>query len=141
MTDVFVDTNVIAYRFDPSEPAKAARATEILDGPERLVISTQVMLELHSVLTRKLTPPVSPDVALEVLSELSRLTVVPADAELVRRAARRVRHEQVSIWDAMIIEAALQAGCTQLWTEDLAAGHRSDGLLVVNPFDWPRAGP
>ena len=40
-----------------------------------------------------------------------------------------------SVYDAMIVAAALIAGCTTLWTEDMHAGLLVEGQLrLVNPF-------
>lgn len=134
MPDVFVDTNVIAYRFDASEPVKQARAAEVLDGDATVVISTQVMVELYSVLTRTLTPPLPLPAARQVMDSLAQLPVVAADARLVCRAAAASEKHQLSIWDAMIVEAAAEAGCTELWSEDLSAGQVIRGVRIVDPF-------
>ena len=34
----------------------------------------------------------------------------------------------------MIVEAAAEVGCAELWSEDLAAGTLLKGVRVVNPF-------
>ena len=39
-----------------------------------------------------------------------------------------------SFHDALIVALALNAGCDTLLTEDLQAGRRIDGLVIVNPF-------
>ena len=36
--------------------------------------------------------------------------------------------------DALIVVAALDAGCTTLYSEDLQDRQRIEGLTVVNPF-------
>ena len=42
---------------------------------------------------------------------------------------------QLSVYDAMIVSAALIAGCTTLWTEDMHDGLLvEDRLRIVNPF-------
>lgn len=51
------------------------------------------------------------------------------------RAAHTVVEHQLSIWDAMILEAARLAGCSEVWTEDLASGSTIRGVKVINPFD------
>lgn len=40
----------------------------------------------------------------------------------------------VSYWDAAIIEAARESGCTELLSEDLSNGQDYNGVTVVNPF-------
>jgi predicted nucleic acid-binding protein len=61
--------------------------------------------------------------------------VVGTDAELVQRAiALSVRH-QLSVWDALIVTAAREAGCEELWTEDLAMGSQLRGVRIVIPLE------
>lgn len=45
---------------------------------------------------------------------------------------------QISIWDAVILAAAVQAGCRLLLSEDLQHGFSWGGVTVVNPFIVPR---
>ena len=59
--------------------------------------------------------------------------MVATDADLVREAAATAAAHELSIFDAMIIEAAARAGY-ELWTEDLAGGSVLRGVRVVNPF-------
>lgn len=135
MARVFLDTNVIAYQFDGGAPDKQSAADRLLlDGEHIFVISTQVLLELFVVITRKLRPPLPLDAAQRTLDRLNRLPVVSADARLVLRAVDTVRAHQLSVWDAMIVEAAAEGGCEELWTEDLAAGSELRGVRIVNPF-------
>lgn len=135
MGEVFLDTNVLAYQFDGSEPAKQERARGLLaGGGHDFQISTQVLLELYQVLTRKLRPPLPAPAARRVIERLSALPVVPADADLVNAAVRTSQEHQVSIWDAMIIEAARAAGCPTVWSEDLAHGSTLRGVRIENPF-------
>jgi predicted nucleic acid-binding protein len=37
-------------------------------------------------------------------------------------------------YDSLIVAAALEAGCSRLFSEDLQHGQRIDGLTVENPF-------
>jgi len=45
----------------------------------------------------------------------------------------RQRH-QLSFWDALIVSAAVEAGCKSILTEDLNDGQELDGVRVENPF-------
>lgn len=40
----------------------------------------------------------------------------------------------MNFWDALIVEAALRAGATELVTEDLQDGREFGSLRVHNPF-------
>ena len=39
-----------------------------------------------------------------------------------------------SYYDALIVAAALESGCTRLYTEDLQHGQQIDGLAIENLF-------
>lgn len=64
---IFLDTNVLAYLFDDHAPDKQQRAEQLVLSDEGFVVSTQVMLELYSVLTRKFRPPLTPEQGGQVL--------------------------------------------------------------------------
>lgn len=129
---VFLDTNVIAYQFDQADPTKQARAREVVTAAGDRRISTQVLVELHAVLNRKLG--LSRAATAEVIGALDFPTV-PTDRSLVLTAAATADRHQLSIFDALIVEAAAAAQCDELWTEDLTAGQVISGVAVVNPFD------
>ena len=129
---VFLDTNVLAYQFDDADPERQIRAREVfLGSATNAMVSTQVLIELHAVLTRKLGR--SRAEARTVLDALE-LDVIPADVALVRRAARTADEHELSIFDAMVLEAAVLGRCDELWTEDLADGSILRGVRIVNPF-------
>lgn len=134
MKNVFVDTNVVVYAFDRADRAKQLRAIEVLEGKDRLVVSTQVLLETWWVLTRKLKNPVDENQASEIVERLSVLPVVATDTELVRRAINTVRRFKIAVWDALIVESARTGGCRRVLSEDLQDGQDFDGVEIVNPF-------
>ena len=136
MTDSsFVDTNVVVYAFDDDEPARQRRAQDVLSEPEAmLVVSTQVLAEFFVTVTRKLERPLDASTARQAVSELAELPVVATDARLVIDAVDLAQEHQLSLWDALIVQAAVTAGCTTLLSEDLADGSVLAGVRVDNPF-------
>jgi predicted nucleic acid-binding protein len=132
----FVDTNVLVYRFDHGEPAKRAVAKRLLDNavPGSLVISTQVLQEFYVVTTRKLARPLRPDQASEAVEHLSALPVVGADADFVRSGIDLSQTTGLSLWDALIVQAAAEARCDRILSEDLQDGTTIQGVRVDNPF-------
>lgn len=134
MAEVFLDTNVLVYAFDASGETKRERALAVLAEHPDAVISTQVLLEWFTIVTRKLTPPLPLADAVAAMESLAELEVVLADADLALRAARTSIEAQLSIWDSMVIEAAVVAGCSTILTEDLNDGQIIRGVRVVNPF-------
>ena len=56
------------------------------------------------------------------------------DLALVTGAVSNSIAQQVSIWDAMVIEAAFRAEAQALYSEDFAHGRHFGTLVVINPF-------
>jgi len=132
---VFFDTNIVVYAFDRGAPLKQERALSLLSdhmSAGTAVFSTQVLQESYVTLTRK--QALAPADALEVVRTLSQERVVGSSAEFVVRALSLGRKRKLSAWDALVLQAALDAGCTTLYSEDLQHGERIDGLRIVNPF-------
>ena len=69
-----------------------------------------------------------------MLDDLAAFPIVPVDAALVQRAATRSTVEHVSYWDALILEAAVDAGAATVYSEDLHPGRACQGVTVEDPF-------
>lgn len=130
----FVDTNILVYAVDDADSAKQETARTLLAETANIVVSAQVLNEFYVAVTRKLSPPVESDVARDLVCNLARLPCVAIDAQLVQLAIGAGQRWQLSHWDALVIEAARQAGCTRVLTEDLSDGAVYDGLSIENPF-------
>jgi len=134
---VFIDTNLWAYWLDRREPEKSAFIRDWLRELAReheIVVSTQVLIELRSVLTRKLKPALSWQDTRATLMALAEFDVVPANGNLVLDAHELSRAEQLSWFDALIVEAAIRSECECLFSEDLNHEQRFASLTVKNPF-------
>lgn len=133
----FVDTNLWVYHLDRREPAKSRRVGTWLKELAReheIVVSTQVLIELRAVVTGKLKPALSPQETGIALAALSAFEVVAADANLVLDAHELAGIEQLSWFDALIVESAIRSRCDVLYSEDLAHGRRFGTLVVRNPL-------
>ncbi|HEX4955982.1 MAG TPA: PIN domain-containing protein [Thermoanaerobaculia bacterium] len=134
---LFVDSNVLVYAFDESEPAKQHLAQRLISshGTEhKLVLSTQVLQEFYVNVTRKLKRPVPGPVALAAVERFASLQVKQITPATVLLAIRRHQAEQLAFWDALILEAALAARCQRLASEDFQHGRRYGDLVIENPF-------
>ncbi len=145
---IFFDTNVLVYSYEPHDRARRERALAVIAEAmktSRFVISAQVMQEFYNVVLRRrfLAPPD----ALAFLRLLADHTVVPANADSVLRALALQQRCRISVWDALVVQSALDAGCATLFSEDLqdgqrfeTAGDRAASVTVVNPFASDAAG-
>lgn len=129
--DCFYDTSVLLYLLS-ADAAKADRVEELLTLQG--AISVQVLNEFVAVGTRKLG--LSFFEVRELLDtvrgvcETHPMTLAHHDKGL--EIAERYRF---SIYDSLIIAAALLAGCKTLYSEDLQ--HRQvieRQLTIINPF-------
>ncbi len=98
------------------------------------MLSTQVLAEFYAVVTRKLGEPLSEQDARQRVTELARLPLVSTDADLVLAGIELSQRSQVSVWDGLIVAAAMAGGCRRLITEDLNDGQSFGGVTVENPF-------
>ena len=132
---IFFDTNILVYSLDPADARKQLFAQDALRQyiqRREVVVSTQVMLELFNVLTRKLR--YLPADALQSVLMLASHTVVPTGTDFAPRALALAVRYQLSTWDAAMVQAALDGHCDVMLTEDLQPGMRFGQLEVVNPF-------
>jgi predicted nucleic acid-binding protein len=127
----FFDTNVLLYLLS-SDTLRADRAEHELSVGG--AISVQVLNEFASVAWRKLGMSVAE--IREVLATIRALcTVVPINEEVHDLGLQLLEKYQLSLYDAMIVAAALLVGCKTLVSEDMQHGQIFEGSLEVrNPF-------
>jgi predicted nucleic acid-binding protein len=83
-------------------------------------ISTQMLQEFLVVVTRRLAEPLTPLEALGAVDELAASDVVTIDADIIRSAAATSLQHRISLWDALVVEAARRGGRSVVLTEDLS---------------------
>ncbi len=132
---ITLDSNVIVYAFDPRDPVKKATAQQLLWASQSAgaILTTVSLGEFFWVATRKSIA--SPMTAREKLSDLiTMFDVVSYGTDALEMAAIEVNAGRLSFWDAVILAAAEQAGCTVCFSEDMQDGARLGGITVRNPF-------
>jgi len=128
--DSFFDTNVLLYLLS-KDAAKADRAEALLASGG--VVSVQVLNEFASVASRKLVMTI-PEIR-EILSTIQRVCIVkPLDIETHKLGLELAERYGFSIYDGMIVAAAVRAECTILYTEDLQQGQMIAKMQIRNPF-------
>lgn len=127
----FLDTNVLLYLLSADE-RKAAQAEALVGGGGW--VSVQVLNEFASVASRKYR--LGWDEIREVLGAVRAHCEVAALTPAVHdRGLALAEAGGLSVYDAMIVAAALDRGCTVLWSEDMQDGRHFDGVLQLrNPF-------
>lgn len=138
MSDDFMDSNVFVYLFDETDEHKrdiAVRLVESALHSGSASISFQVVQETLNVVTSKLASPMSVQGAKSFLDEILRpLWRVSPSPTLYNRALDVQDRYRFGFYDSLIVAAALDAGCTRLYSEDMQHGQRIEGLTIENPF-------
>lgn len=133
----FVDTNVLVYARDSTEPDKQQVARLWLD---RLWVgmsgrtSVQVLNEYYVTATRKLTHSLDHVDVLADVRDLQRWDPVTLTPTLMEIAWGIEDRFELSWWDSLVVAAAQLVDADYLLTEDLQDGQDLGGVIVLNPF-------
>ena len=127
----FFDTNVILYAFRQDDKRSQVAETLLAAGG---ALSVQVLNEFVAVARCKLDRSWEEirhalDILLVFCPEPAPLTV-----ETHERAVQIAERYGYSIFDSIIVAAAINAGASTLYTEDMRDGQAIDGLTIRNPF-------
>ena len=138
MLPILIDTNVLLYLYDHNQPVKQERARDVLDQLELSNsgrLSVQCLAEFFSVVTRKLSPKLTPAQALQQINLFTRLwPVYDLTSMIVLEAGRGVRDHQFSYYDAQIWATARLNQVPIIFSEDFNTGSSIEGVRFVNPF-------
>jgi predicted nucleic acid-binding protein len=132
----FFDTNVLLYALarqtGTTLDLRTDRAEEIMSRGG--MVSVQVLNEFVDVASRKMKR--NWETIAEYLQLIEALCgqALPLTAETHATAVELSSRYGYRIYDSLILAAAMQAGCTTLYTEDMQHGQTIGKLTIVNPF-------
>jgi predicted nucleic acid-binding protein len=141
MSKVFLDTNILVYSLDQSDPGKQKMCRELIKSISKDnsgVISTQVMQEFYVASTVKMGA--DPLLIKDILRSLERFETVIVSPMLIKEAIDCTIINRLSFWDALIVVSAESARCQTLLTEDMNHGQIIRGVRIENPFKQDRTG-
>jgi predicted nucleic acid-binding protein len=130
-SDRFLDTNILVYAHCEGDYRTAIAKRVLFDGG---VVSVQVLNEFASVARAKL------GLAWPQVQEATDSILIlcpdprPLSVDIHLRALGLSNRYGFSIWDGLIVSAAIEARCSTLLTEDLQHGQVVEGLRIENPF-------
>jgi predicted nucleic acid-binding protein len=136
----FVDTNILIYAHDPTLGWKHSRGLKLIHDlwhSGQGVLSTQVLQEFCFNVRRKAAHPLPFAKVRLLVRNYSTWEVVTNTPESVLKALEIEERYKFAFWDALILQAAEEAGASVLYSEDLAAGQQYGAVQVVNPFAAP----
>jgi predicted nucleic acid-binding protein len=139
MTRVALDSNILVYLAgvsrtadDDSKIERVRTLVEALGEKASLVAPVQALGELVVVLRRS---GASAEEARAVLIDIAEgVNVAPSELRTALSAADLAVDHKLQFWDAMILSAAVDAGCVLLLSEDMQHGFVTRGVTVVNPL-------
>ena len=138
MPAYLLDTNLLLYAHDHTEPLKQARAVGLI---ERLgdglsaALSAQNLAEFANVALKRLSPPLSPAEVTKQLDLLERMFVVyPLTTAVVREAVRGVETHRLPYYDAQVWAVAKLNQVAVVLSEAFNVGATLEGVLFLNPL-------
>lgn len=135
--NVFVDTNILVYSRDSSEPVKQPVALEKISElweNRNGKISIQVCSEYFVTVTQKLNPGLNEAEAWQDVADLFAWDPIPLDVRLIKKARECRLQYKTSWWDSLIVSAAFFSNCSTILSEELNAGQEYFGMKVEDPF-------
>jgi predicted nucleic acid-binding protein len=133
----FVDTNILVYAYDRSAREKHVLAAQLVEEcweNGNGCLSIQVLQEFYVTVTRKITTPLDPQTARQLVVDLAHWRYHTPEADDVLQAIDIQQTYRLSFWDAMLLQSAARLGCTHLLSEDLSHGQTYGTVQVINPF-------
>jgi predicted nucleic acid-binding protein len=131
----FLDSNLWLYSFMAGQNKEKHLLANVLIASSNLRISTQVIGEVCNTLMKKAKMP-EPQIRELIASFYERYQPIEVDRpdQLLLASTLRERY-RFSHWDSWIVFAALESGCSTLYSEDMQDGLVVNGTLTIrNPF-------
>lgn len=129
---VFLDTNILLYAFSIKDEEKQKIAKKLVMADA--VISAQVINEVSVNLLKKFHFS-EEQIQRFIQSTYARYEVAELSYEVFSKASFLRQNHLLSYYDSVIVSAALVAGCTTLYSEDMHNGLMIEKKLqIINPF-------
>ena len=135
----FLDTNILVYLFDKSEPDKRRKVKTLLaklQKDRQGYISAQVVNAFIVIVSQKISHPIPLDeIAEKLLFLQKRLHISSLHIETSLKAIEMKCRYGYSFWDSLIIASALENNCSVVYSEDMHDGQVIEGTLAIrNPL-------
>lgn len=130
-----LDTNILVYAVDAHEGCKREAATRIIEAAVRLdcPLALQAVGEFYVAAASKLKLGAK-DAATRAAQLIAGFDTFGYSVHAVRAALEEAPRGRFSYWDSVLLASAAEAGCTTIFSEDMADGARFGSIVVANPF-------
>lgn len=134
----FLDTNILVYTFDQSQLQKQKISRNLVRDALKTksgCISYQVIQEFLNIASRKFTKPLSVEDCQTYFSQvLEPLCQVYSSTALFYKALEISSRWRFSVYDSLIVAAAISVESKILYTEDLQHNQKIEDMTILNPF-------
>lgn len=137
----FVDTNILVYAFDKSEPEKNRKASRLLQqcfqGETMLAVSTQILSEFFVTVTKKIPKPLNCNDAKQIVQkivEFRGFAVLEVKPGTMVSAMSTCNETKAHYWDALIAETMKENKVFTILTENTEDFKRINEIKAVNPL-------
>ena len=133
MTAKFIDSNLWIYLYSTT-PEQIAVAKLIEEDYDNIILSTQVLSEVYSTLSKKMLQSTTKSFLI-IKKLIENFNIYNIESLTIIHAIELQQKYHFSYWDSLIVASALNAGCKTLFTEDLQHNQLIEKQLrVLNPF-------
>src|SRR5258708_36223929 len=129
----FLDTNILVYAYDASEPSKQQIAQDLVRRAlaGEIAASSQVLAEFAATLLHKVTPAAKPEDLIALLDTLGPIKLVPVDGDIIHRAVQARGHDGLHFLDGIIVAKADICRYHLNWLETLDISLKSIKYSVI----------
>ena len=131
---VFIDGSVLVKLFDDNSPIEQAAARNLIGDVDNatLVTSALSMADFYEEVTSRFSRKLERVTAKQALNDLTELTVVQLDSDLIMDATETQTISNITMREAITIEAAITSGCNYIVTEIFDQRQIIKGIQIVN---------
>ena len=129
---VFIDSSVLVKLFDDNAPIEQAASRNLIGDVDNttLVTSALSMADFYEEVTTEFSRKLEMVTAKQALNDLTELTIVQIDSDLVLAATETQSDLNIEMREAIAIEAAVTSGCDFIVSEVIDKEHTVKGILI-----------
>ena len=129
---VFIDASVLVKLFDDNSPIEQATSRNLIGDVDNttLVTSALSIADFYEEVTTKFSRKLEMVTAKQALNDLTELTIVQIDSDLVLAATETQSDLNIEMREAIAIEAAVTSGCDFIVSEVIDKKHTVKGILI-----------
>jgi predicted nucleic acid-binding protein len=139
---VLIDSNILGYVFDESEPEKRRICVDLVSDcwkrKRELVVSVQNLSEFYVVVTKKISNPIPTKVArsfIELIIDFQSWHVINYNARTIISAIGISAKHDIHYWDALLAATMRENKIFSICTENENDFKKIPWIKIINPFD------